>query len=197
LPHPVLLERSDDGALYILLPAGAKPNVTWDYGSGGLADCKLDLDRTDQEWLNNLGDVRHYLYPVHMSRKFLFTPTLATGMYLMLLRWIDGQYGEVFQLADFCVSDTSLASDEEQLFFQIMKIAADDPSGDAIACRVKLMLVFHGTPMSDLKEKNSSASWSPTVQLNKYISRLAHISGRCRLSRSEEMLVSISIFTVV
>ena len=51
----VVLERNTDGSLYILLPAGAKPEVTWDLGSGGLASCN-ELDRTDTEWLNNLGD---------------------------------------------------------------------------------------------------------------------------------------------
>ena len=197
LPHAVVLERSGDGALFLLLPAGAKPEVEWDVGSGGLASCNLALDRTDPTWLSNLGDVRHYLYPVHMSRRFLFTPTLAHGMYLMLLRWIDGQYGEVFQLADFCVTDTSLKSDEEQIFQQIMTIAGSDPSGDAVACRVKLILIFSGTPMSNLRKEHVSTAtssaaaraWSPTVQLEAYVSRLAHVSGRCRLSRNEEMLV--------
>ena len=41
-------------------------------------------------------------------------------MYLLLLRWIDGQYGEVFQLADFCVTDTALKKDEAQIFRQLM-----------------------------------------------------------------------------
>ena len=186
------------GALFLLLPAGAKPEVTWDVGSGGLASCNLTLDRTDPVWLSNLGDVRHYLYPVHMSRRFLFTPTLAHGMYLMLLRWINGQYGEVFQLADFCVTDTALKSDEEQIFAQIMSIAGNDPSGDAVACRVKLILIFNGTPMNEMRKEwqlNEAGAdkiakrWSPTLQLELYISRLAHVSGRCRLSRDEEMLV--------
>ena len=52
----------------------------------------------------------------------------------------------MFQLADFCVTDTALKSDEEQIFAQIMSIAGNDPSGDAVACRVKLILIFNGTP---------------------------------------------------
>tara|TARA_A100001015_G_scaffold259764_1_gene303937 strand:+ start:46 stop:2070 length:2025 start_codon:yes stop_codon:yes gene_type:complete len=189
LPHAVVLERNTDGSLFILLPAGAKPEVTWDLGSGGLASCNLELDRTDSEWLNNLGDARHYLYPVHLSRCFLFTPTLASGMYLLLLRWIDGQYGEVFQLADFCVTDTPLKPDEEQIFAQLMEIGGADPHSDAVACRVKMTLVFSGTPMAMLREEMGGNQWDPTAQMQAYLSRIAHVSGRCRLSRAEEMLV--------
>lgn len=189
LPHAVVLERNTDGSLFILLPAGAKPEVTWDLGSGGLASCNLELDRTDSEWLNNLGDARHYLYPVHLSRCFLFTPTLASGMYLLLLRWIDGQYGEVFQLADFCVTDTPLKPDEEQIFAQLIEIGGADPHSDAVACRVKMILVFSGTPMATLREEMGGDQWDPTTQMQAYLSRISHVSGRCRLSRAEEMLL--------
>ena len=34
IPHAIVLERQDDGALYILVPATAKPNVRWCHGDG-------------------------------------------------------------------------------------------------------------------------------------------------------------------
>ena len=63
--------------------------------------------RHDETWLNNCR-VRHYLLPVHLSEAFLFTPTLASTCYLLLLRWIDRQFGDAFRLSDSCVSDKRL-----------------------------------------------------------------------------------------
>ena len=45
------------------------------------------------------------MYPVHISNGFLFTPSLASLLLLMLLRFLDRQYAAVFQMADTCVSD--------------------------------------------------------------------------------------------
>lgn len=63
--------------------------------------------RHDEKWLKNCR-VRHYLLPVHLSEAFLFTPTLGSACYLLLLRWISRQFGDVFRLSDSCVSDTRL-----------------------------------------------------------------------------------------
>jgi hypothetical protein len=63
--------------------------------------------RHDDQWLKNCR-VRHYLLPVHLSEAFLFTPTLGSTCYLLLLRWINRQFGDVFRLAESCVSDKRL-----------------------------------------------------------------------------------------
>lgn len=41
-----------------------------------------------QAWLDNIS-VRSYLYPVHLSLAFLFTPTLASALFLLLLRLLN------------------------------------------------------------------------------------------------------------
>ena len=70
-----------------------------------------------------------------------------------------------------------------------MEIGGADPHSDAVACRVKMTLVFSGTPMALLREELGGEQWEPITQMEAYLSRIAHVSGRCRLSRSEEMLV--------
>ena len=62
--------------------------------------------------------MRHYLYPLHLSKAFLFAPTLASALYLLLMRFLDRQYDEVFKLADSCVSDTPLSPEERQVGVQ-------------------------------------------------------------------------------
>eukprot|EP00959_Pyramimonas_sp_CCMP1952_P226111 4728417-Pyramimonas_sp.AAC.1 len=47
--------------------------------------------------------LRHYFYNVHVSRKFLVMPTLAASLYMLLLRFLDRQYGAVFRMADSIV----------------------------------------------------------------------------------------------
>ena len=47
--------------------------------------------------------VKHYFYNVHVSRKFLVMPTLSATLYMLLLRFLDRQYGAVFRMADSIV----------------------------------------------------------------------------------------------
>jgi len=65
----------------------------------------------------------HYLYPVHSSRSFLFTPTLSSALYLMLLHLVSGHFDLAFRLADFCVADTALTPEERQLVKQVGLVA--------------------------------------------------------------------------
>lgn len=37
----------------------------------------------------------HYVYPVHLSHTFLFTPSLASALYLILLFFYARRYQEV------------------------------------------------------------------------------------------------------
>ena len=188
IPHGVLLENANDRTLSILLPAIAKPCAKLHQGAGGFDAPELVLDRCDETWLRNLRDPRsrsltHYLYPIHSSRSFLFTPTLASALYLILLRLISGNFDLAFRLADFCVADTQLSPDEDQLVEQLFEIQRDDVRTDAIACRLKLILVTSGTPMSDI------LNWNPATELAKYLNRLEHVSGNCRLTKEEEILL--------
>ena len=47
---------------------------------------ELVMNRANVKWYATL-DTRYYLYPVHISLSFMFTPTLASALYLLLLRF--------------------------------------------------------------------------------------------------------------
>jgi hypothetical protein len=46
------------------------------------------------KWISTL-DTPYYIYPVHVSLSFMFTPTLAQALYLLLLRFLHRDYNEV------------------------------------------------------------------------------------------------------
>ena len=94
--HAMLLEN-DGGEMFILVPAAALPSRPRLMSQ--IFPTNLVFDRRNKDWLGHL-DVRHYLYPVSLSRTFISTPTLAAALYLLVLRWLDRQYEQVFKLID-------------------------------------------------------------------------------------------------
>ena len=74
----------------------------------------LNMCRNDASWIQGVGEVKYYLYPVHSSRSFVTLPTLAASLYLLVLRFMSRNYHEVFQMADSVVSDTDLSKEEAQ-----------------------------------------------------------------------------------
>jgi hypothetical protein len=102
-------------------------------GPGALFTTNVLLDRRDESWLSHLaggGVGRYYLYPVHLSGLFLFTPTLASSLCLLLMRFMARDYPSVAKAALSCVSDTPLSSEEQQLWDQL-EFLQDDCSPDA------------------------------------------------------------------
>lgn len=69
----------------------------------------------DPAWIQGVGEVKYYIYPVHASRTFLTLPTLASSMYLLILRFMSQNYEAVFRMADAIVSDTDLTREEAQV----------------------------------------------------------------------------------
>jgi hypothetical protein len=68
---------------------------------------ELVLDRTDKDWYEAL-DTKYYLYPIHVSLSFMFTPTLASALYLLLLRFLHrGTYSPVSIRSPSCKSVNS------------------------------------------------------------------------------------------
>jgi hypothetical protein len=74
----------------------------------------LLLDRQNSDWISNLS-AKHYLYPLHVSKRFLQMPTLASMLYLLVLRFYSRNYEEIFKMANSCVSDTELSKEEMQV----------------------------------------------------------------------------------
>jgi hypothetical protein len=102
ISHFIVLQNADKD-LFILLPSCALPRRL--HADGSHLSVQVILDRRNKEWNNKIGEVRSYLYPIHNSRSFLVTPSLASSLYLMLMHFITGAYVEVFKMVDSCVSE--------------------------------------------------------------------------------------------
>jgi len=108
IDHFIVLQNEDND-LFVLIPGCALPRRL--HVDGSHLSVQVLLDRRNQEWINNMGEIRCYLYPVHSSKSFLITPSLASSMYLMVMYFITGAYQEVYKMVESCVSE-DLTSEE-------------------------------------------------------------------------------------
>ena len=108
IDHFIVLQN-EDADLFVLMPGCALPRRL--HVDGSHLSVQVLLDRRNREWLDNMGEIRCYLYPVHSSKSFLITPSLASSMYLMVMYFIVGKYGEVYKMVESCVSE-DLTSEE-------------------------------------------------------------------------------------
>ena len=150
---------------------------------GSHLSVQVILDRRNQEWINNIGEVRSYLYPIHNSRSFLVTPSLASSLYLLLMYFITGAYPDVFKMVESCVSE-QLTPEEQQIFNQL-EFLGNDCHPDAHACRLKLSVVTVGLGA----ESTMNCPWSITEEMESYVKKHAFVSAPCRLTTEEEMLL--------
>jgi hypothetical protein len=102
ISHFIVLQNADKD-LFVLLPSCALPRRL--HTDGSHLSVQVVLDRRNKEWNGNIGEVRSYLYPVHNSRSFVVTPSLASSLYLLLMHFITGAYNEVFKMVESCVSE--------------------------------------------------------------------------------------------
>ena len=102
ISHFIVLQNSEND-LFVLMPGCALPRRL--HTDGSRLSVQVILDRRNQEWIDNIGEVRCYLYPVHNSRSFLVTPSLASSLYLLVMYFITGAYQEVFKMVESCVSE--------------------------------------------------------------------------------------------
>ena len=86
IPHSLLLSNSN-GELAVLVPS--VPPVRPAIGAVPFST-ELVLDRSDRRWLGVLENA-FYIYPVHVSLSFLYSTTLASALYLLLLRYLGRQ----------------------------------------------------------------------------------------------------------
>lgn len=111
IDHFIVLQNEDND-LFVLIPGCALPRRL--HVDGSHLSVQVLLDRRNQEWINNMGEIRCYLYPVHSSKSFLITPSLASSMYLMVMYFITGAYQEVYKMVESCVSE-DLTSEEVRI----------------------------------------------------------------------------------
>jgi hypothetical protein len=180
ISHFIVLQNADND-LFVLIPSCALPRRL--HGDGSHLSVQVILDRRNNEWINNIGEVRSYLYPVHNSRAFLVTPSLASSLYLMLMFFITGNYADVFKMVDSCVSE-DLSAEEQQIFNQL-EFLGNDYHPDAHACRLKLSVVTVGLGA----ESTMKCPWSIAEEMEAYTRKHAFVSSSCRLTTEEEMLI--------
>jgi hypothetical protein len=102
ISHFIVLQNADKD-LFVLLPSCALPRRL--HTDGSHLSVQVILDRRNREWNGNIGEVRSYLYPIHNSRSFVVTPSLASSLYLLLMHFITGAYNDVFKMVESCVSE--------------------------------------------------------------------------------------------
>ena len=197
VPHSLLLER-EDGSLSVLVSAGVQPKrVSLADPDAHRPPFPSDLDLVfpsefeepaldggakGKNWLGNLGPSRHYMLPVHRSRTFLFYPTLASALYMLLLRLLARQYEAAASIASQVVCDSELTPEEQQIC-EMLAQANDDHHPDAHACRLLVSLSALHTPLSPL------LPWDLSRELAAYVLKHPSVSVPLRLAASEEELL--------
>ena len=172
LPHSLLLSNAN-GEVMVLVPCihPVRPTI----GTAPFST-ELVLNRANKEWNDAVQDVRYHLFPVHVSLSFMFTPSLSSALYLLLLRFLHRDYAEVFRLANSIGTDIELSVEEAAIFSALKDNFDAHP--DAHACRMKISLVTADSPMQP--------GWDLTHEVSRYITKLSHVSAHCRLSHVEE-----------
>jgi hypothetical protein len=171
VPHSLLLQDVN-GAMSILVPSlnVARPAIT-----GAPFSTELVLNRQDAAWYTRL-DTRYYLYPIHVSLSFMFTPTLASALYLLLLRFYHRDYSDVFRLAGTIGTDMELTAEEAQIFNKLAFIVDSHPN--AHACRAKIALLVTDSPVH--------VGWYPPSEVALMIHKSNEVNVSCRMSQNEE-----------
>ena len=120
---------------------------------------------------------RYFLYDIHVSNSFMHTPTLSSALYLLMLRLMNRDYAAAFLLADSIITDAAFSPEEAQIFRALGTILNDcHPS--AHACRGKIALAVANSDVL--------CPWDTSIEVSKYISKIAHVATQTRLAPTEE-----------
>ncbi|KAJ9441712.1 putative nucleoredoxin 1-2 [Diplonema papillatum] len=173
-PHSLFLQDKN-GEMSVLIPAFrlARPDIC-----DNPFTTELVIDRCDEDWLK-LSDTRYFLYPIHVSLSFLQTPTLASSLYLLLIRLLARLYDDSFRLAGTVGTDTALTDQESLIFDSIGEISDLHPAAHACRCRLTLQTV--DSPLD--------VSWYAPDEAFQYLVKRSKIAATCRLSQKEEALL--------
>jgi hypothetical protein len=180
LPRAVLLSNADN-EYFVLLPAIAKPVLTRAVGSGP-ATYNMVMSMTNKAWLAKTGETAYFTYPIHSSGCFMSSRSIASSLYLLVLRLMSRNYRDAFRLIESCVCDSVLTPQEKQIY-DVIGTIKDDFHPDVHACRLKLYFVTYGC--SDVMPYQFSVE----SELVGYVSRIRLVSSYCRLSPDEEMFI--------
>ncbi|CUF98858.1 Hypothetical protein, putative [Bodo saltans] len=94
------------------------------------------------EWYGEQTSTKYYLYPVHISQMFLFTPSYSSAVYLLLLRYLNRNYTETYRLVASVGTDEEIEYDVKVNLDAVMGVRDQHP--DAIACMARMTLYVGG-----------------------------------------------------
>eukprot|EP00043_Microstomoeca_roanoka_P005858 m.58502 g.58502 ORF g.58502 m.58502 type:complete len:4257 (-) comp13155_c0_seq1:39-12809(-) len=172
IEHSWLLENGTGGFMLLMpnhdlyrLPLEGEPFPT-----------QIMADRSSIGWQTTM-DTRYYLYPIHQSHQHLICTTLASTLYLILIRFLTRNYMDAFQLIGTVFTDTEFDSEESWIFDQYERTLSDRHP-EAHACRIKLALA--------IMYSDNSFKWDLSTELVEYLAKKPGVRAGCRLRPDEE-----------
>ena len=143
MPHSLVL--TDTNGQHTILCAALpllRPVIPEDPFSTELV---LDRDRITSDrarsWVDGRKWAKHvdkyFLYPVHVSKTFLLHRSLASALYLLVIRLLNRNYQAAFALANAIATDKEYSPAERCIFMYVAE-ASYDMHPDAHSCRLRI-----------------------------------------------------------
>ena len=183
LSHTILL-TNEDNEYSVVIPATIKPVLI--KSKVAKYSYKMIAVMTDKDWLANTGESGYFTYPIHSSGCFISSRSIASTLYLLLLRLMSHNYVEAFKLIESCVCDKQLTPQEQQIYNIIADIK-DDLEADCFACRLKLYFVTFGC------SNIMPYPFNVEEDLFQYIKYYRLVSSACRLTPDEEAFIMSNV----
>ena len=138
--------------------------------------CEIVFDLDNREWKKN-AEVEYFTYQVHQSGLSLVPKGLASGFYLLVLKFLGRDYQQACAMVSSISTDAALTKQEQQIL-QLLSQTSSDQHPDALACRVKIELALADCPVN--------LPWDIRQIAGLYFTKLRHVSAGVRLSEREE-----------
>eukprot|EP00958_Prasinococcus_capsulatus_P016955 scaffold1900_cov389-Prasinococcus_capsulatus_cf.AAC.31 len=177
IPRSLLLQNSE-GQLFVLVAANSLPSQP-EISSSEYAVPEATSVLFNHDAISAI-EATHYVYPVHVSGAFLLTQSLASSLYLLLLRVLYLQYDKAFEVVESSTSDKPLNRCEQQWFYSLVTTLQNHSHPDAWSLRLKLSWCTLGNDMM-------KCPWQIHEQLQGYVHRRSLVSAECRLPIQEEL----------
>ena len=141
----------------------------------------LIADKEITSWKQENKSSSYYLYPIHPSGSFLMFSSMASALYMCMLRFLRRDYIEACNYLDHCSPDSEF-NDEEKWILSHIKNTLQDYHPDAHACRLQIAILC-------LEHSPKSIHWNVEEDLSSYLQKYAHVSSDCRLTYDQERIL--------
>ena len=181
IPHSLLLTNRH-GELQLLVPAWkvCRPIIEAEPMTTDLVILRNATDAVSS--LGWLGATRYFLYPIHVSLSFLFTPSLTSAFYLMHLRALNRNYVDAIRLSSAVATDAQLVDGEALIFRDILHTQTMDHS-DHFAFLMQLLFNLE----NPLTRQSCGKDLLQNQIVCSYFKGLSRVSMACRMDRVEEL----------